>query len=213
MKELRWRIAQFFENYWWKNYLKNKSPQNYLTWKKEYWQRFLKEINIHNNTIKTPLIDVGCGPAGIFCIFENEAVTALDPLLNDYDKLPIFDRESYTNVKFETVSFENFTPNIKYKTIFCLNAINHFIDIDKSFDKLHQICEDKGQLILSIDAHNFQLFRKLFAFLPLDILHPHQYNLEEYIDFLTSKGFDIVSKTIIKKEFFFNYWVIVANKK
>jgi hypothetical protein len=41
-------------------------------------------------------------------------------------------------------------------------------------------------------------------------LHPHQYNLAEYEHFLEKSGFSIDRKVVMKKEFFFDYWVLVA---
>lgn len=212
MKQLRWKIAQFFENFWWKNYLKNKSPQEYLEWKTAYWNNFLKENNLQKENLQEPMVDIGCGPAGIFCIFKNKNLSALDPLLSNYKDLAIFDKTMYPKTKFIESSFEDAELKEKYNTVFCLNAINHFIDINTSFEKLESICNQKGKLILSIDAHNHSFFRKMFALLPLDILHPHQYNLEEYENLITKNGFEIESKLLLKKEFFFSYWVIVAIK-
>lgn len=212
MQQLRWEIAQFFESFWWKNYLKNKSTKEYLEWKKAYWHNFLDKISLSKDKLNTPIIDIGCGPAGVFCIFDKENITALDPLLSNYSKLDIFNKEFYPNVQFKEASFEKLSIENEFETIFCLNAINHFIDIDLSFKKLNQIAAKNGRLVLSIDAHNHGFFRKLFAILPFDILHPHQYNLKEYKEFLSKNGFEIEREVLIKKEFFFSYWVLVAIK-
>ena len=210
MKRFRWQIAQFFENFWWKRYLKNRSSSEYLAWKKDYWTTFLNDISLSQTAVQEPIIDIGCGPAGIFLLFEGKEITALDPLLTQYEELAIFKKKAYTSVDFANERFEDFTAAKKYKTIFCLNAINHFVDIDFSFNKLREICDNQGELVLSVDAHNFSFFRKLFALIPFDILHPHQYNLAEYEHFLEKSGFSIDRKVVLKKEFFFDYWVLVA---
>lgn len=207
MNNFRWKIAQFFEKKWWQSYIKNKDANSYLQWKKNYWLTLLSELNLVHK-IKAPILDVGCGPAGIFIILEGEIV-AIDPLLNEYEELHIFDKEKYKDVAFITQSFEEFSTQTKFNTIFCLNAINHFTDINLSFKKLKNLLAPNGQLILSVDAHNYNFFRKLFALLPLDILHPHQYNLKEYEQFLIQNGFKIQRKFLKKKEFFFSYWVLV----
>ena len=213
MQQLRWKIAQFFENFWWKNYLKGKTPQEYLTWKSNYWNHFLFDVGTTQSHLLHPIIDIGCGPAGIFTILNQKEVTALDPLLEEYEKLAIFNKSDYPTVDFVQSSFEDFKSPKKYQTIFCLNAINHFIDIGVSFKKLNEICENKGQLFLSIDAHNHSFFKKLFSLLPFDILHPHQYDLAEYQSFLNENGFEIGKTKLVKKEFFFSYYLLVANKK
>jgi SAM-dependent methyltransferase len=212
MQKIRWQIAQFFEKRWWQSYLKKKQPESYLAWKHQYWLQFLHELDLPLQHITSPILDVGCGPAGIFMLFENE-ITALDPLLADYENLAIFKPQLYSQVNFVNVSFENFETDKAFKTIFCLNAINHFQDLKASFQKLGKICAKDGKVIVSVDAHNHLFFRKLFAWLPLDILHPHQYFLEEYLAFLEQENFTIEKKVRMKKDFFFSYWVIVAKKK
>jgi len=213
MQKLRWKIAQFFENFWWKNYLKGKSPEKYLIWKKNYWQNFFNEIEVDLDTLKGNSIDIGCGPAGVFTMLLSTKVCAVDPLLSEYEKLAIFKKEFYPSISFIESSFEDFSSTNKYANVFCLNAINHFIDIDLSFKKLYDLCEENGQLIVSIDAHNHPFFKKLFSLIPFDILHPHQYDLNEYQAFLNKNGFEITKRKLMKKEFFFSYWVLVASKK
>lgn len=209
---MRWQFAQFFELRWWKNYLKGKSPEDYLRWKKNYWLEFLKGLDLNVNDVEYPAIDIGCGPAGVFMILEEGQVTAVDPLLDSYESLEIFNQTAYPKANFVHSSFEDFSSDQKYETVFCLNAINHFIDLGASFENLGAICSDNGQLIVSIDAHNHLFFRKLFSWIPLDILHPHQYTLAEYEAFVEAAGFRIEKKVLGQKRFFFDYWIIKARK-
>lgn len=213
IKQTRWKIAQWFEQKWWKNYLQGKSTADYIQWKKNYWHKFLQQINIDAEKICEPVIDIGCGPAGIFMIIEGENVTALDPLLSKYEsELEIFKRENYPNKKFVECDFESFEPAEKFKTIFCINAINHFIDIHFSLEKLYHLTDKNGKLIVSIDTHNYGFFKYLFRLIPLDVLHPHQYNLQEYKQMLEKTGFVIKEEHCQQKAFFFNYIVLVAEK-
>jgi hypothetical protein len=46
----------------------------------------------------------------------------------------------------------------------------------------------------------------------MDVLHPHQYYLEEYEEFLVKQGYDINKKVLIKKDWIFDYWVLIASK-
>ena len=64
---IRWKIAQFTERLWWKNYLRGKSPEDYLRWKQNYWLNFLQACGIEQNLLHGQnVLDAGCGPAGIF---------------------------------------------------------------------------------------------------------------------------------------------------
>ena len=72
--------------------MKNRSSSEYLAWKKDYWTTFLNDISLSQTAVQEPVIDIGCGPAGIFLLFEGKEITALDPLLTQYEELDIFKR-------------------------------------------------------------------------------------------------------------------------
>ena len=93
-----------------------------------------------------------------------------------------------------------------------MNAINHVHDIEKGFEKLNEVCAENGTVIFSIDAHNFAFFKYLFRLVPGDILHPHQYDLVEYKQFIEKQKMKIVKTELLKKEFFFNHYLMVVRK-
>ena len=211
----RWKIAQAAEIRWWQGYLKNKPTTDYAVWKTQYWQSLLAEIGLnHKNTEGGKILDAGCGPAGIFMIFKNQDVDALDPLLDEYAaKLPHFRRENYPNVQFFSQPLESFSDKKDvYDTVFCLNAINHVADLQRAFDVLVDATKSGGTLVVSIDAHNYSFLKKIFQALPGDVLHPHQFDLAEYGAMLTSRGCRIERTLLKKAEFIFNYYVLVATK-
>ena len=211
----RWKIAQAAEIRWWQGYLKDKPTTDYAVWKTKYWQDLLREIGLDAQiTERSKILDAGCGPAGIFMIFKNQEVDALDPLLDEYEaKLPHFRRENYPNVQFFSQPLESFSDKkAVYDTVFCLNAINHVADLQQAFDVLVDATKLGGTLVVSIDAHNYSFLKTIFQALPGDVLHPHQFDLTEYSAMLTSRGCRI-ERTILKKaEFIFNYYVLVATK-
>jgi 2-polyprenyl-3-methyl-5-hydroxy-6-metoxy-1,4-benzoquinol methylase len=210
--KLRWKIAQAAEIRWWQNYLKQKPKADYLVWKKEYWSSLFKETGVALND-NDRILDAGCGPAGIFMIFDDNQVDAVDPLLKQYEeKLKHFSPKDYPNVKFIDSPLEKFTLSQPYDTVWCLNAINHVADLDLCFDILAAAVRRGGTLVCSIDAHNHSFFKHIFRLLPGDILHPHQYDLEEYQKMLTDRGFKIEKSLLKDKQFFFNYYVLVAKK-
>lgn len=210
----RWRLAQYFEIRWWKNYLKNKDIDSYLTWKKNYWIDFLAKIDDYAKPVATSkILDAGCGPAGIFIALENHDVTAIDPLLSRYDKeLDHFDQKSYPLTKFHTVSLEDFEQPNSFDLVFCLNAINHVSDLGLAFERLYNSTKKGGILVVSIDAHNHTLLKHLFRLQPGDILHPHQYDLKEYEQMLTKLNCTMLQTVLIKREILFNHYVLVARK-
>jgi len=211
-KGLRWKIAQFLEVRWWRNYLSEKDKTSYYSWKKEYWYTFLSK---HSITIprNQRILDAGCGPAGIFTVLQDHQVVALDPLLGYYQaQLPLFEPTDWPWVTFHKSSLEDFQVESPFNLVFCLNAINHVADLGKSLNGLSEVCTSNGTLYLSVDVHRWRFFRWLFGLVPVDILHPHQYTSSEYVKRMEVSGFRISQVRTIKKEFFFNYILIVANK-
>lgn len=205
---LRWKIAQFFEAWWWRRYLRRKSLPEYLAWKRSYWVDFLKKIKLEVPPTGN-ILDAGCGPAGIFLNFPENQVTAVDPLLGEYRPMfPHFSDGSLRNVSFEEQSLESYRANESFDLVFCLNAINHVANLELCLKNLRNAIRSGGKLVLSVDAHNHTFFKQLFQFLPGDILHPHQLDLEEYLERLAKAGFKTNSTLQLKKEFFFSYYVI-----
>ncbi len=210
-KSIRWQVAQFLEVKWWKRYLADKDPGTYLVWKKDYWQQLISELNTLNILSDSKVLDAGCGPAGVFIALDDYQVKAVDPLLDAYKGLPHFRPESYPNVRFETNAIESLSSE-QFDVVFCLNAINHVSDIHLAYDKLCAAVKDGGYLVVSIDAHRSGFLKKIFKALPGDVLHPHQYDLKEYEDFLTNRGF-VIEQTLLKTPGrIFDYYVQVARK-
>lgn len=205
----RWQIAQAAEIRWWKNYLRSKTPEDYLRQKEAYWQRVLRKLEL---PIKPSdlLLDAGCGPAGIFIHFRENPVDAVDPLLEQYAaQLPHFQPSAYPNTRFIAQPLEQWIPERKYDYVFCLNAINHVADLQKSLDHVCAALKPDGQLIISVDAHNYSFFKFVFQQIPGDILHPHQYDLQEYKQMILKRGFELKQESCLKQNFFFNYYILV----
>ncbi len=214
IKTLRWRTAQFFETLWWRNYLAKKDVNEYLRLKIIYWNKILNSIASKIELKQSDrILDAGCGPAGIFISLIDHNVMAFDPLLDKYHQtLPHFKLEMYPTVKFKTDTLESFIIQDQFDLVFCMNAINHVSELDKAFLTLYKHTKPGGKIIVSIDAHNRKFFKHLFRLQPADILHPHQHDLEEYKEMLTALNCVITQTTLVKKEFLFNHYVLVARK-
>lgn len=209
---MRWKIAQWFEQRWWKSYLADKNPADYLDWKQGYWNDFLARVNI-DKPHQQSILDAGCGPAGIFIHLEGNQVTATDPLIDTYERqLDHFKKSNYPWVDFQPKLIEEINFNEQFDLVCCINVINHVKDIDRSYENLIAALKPKGRLILSIDSHNYIIPRLLFRLLPLDILHPHQYTLKEYENHLKISGVKIQRSIKVKSGLLFNYYAIVGEK-
>ncbi len=210
----RWQTAQYAERKWWQNYLKHKNVQDYLVWKKKYWQNLIDICSKHMKVEPSmKILDAGCGPAGMFMLFDQQDTVAFDPLIEAYEKdLPHFNKNMYPLVRFVQAGLENFALNEKFDVLFCMNAINHVHDINLSFDNLINHAQKDSWLVVTIDAHNHTFFKSLFRLVPGDILHPHQYDLKEYQDMLTSRNCTLIATEHLKHEFFFDHYMLIARK-
>ncbi len=213
-KTFKWKLAQRLEKKWWQNYLRKKSPSDYLKWKAEYWLNLLgkcKTILPINDQLKA--LDAGCGPAGIFMILANCEVTAVDPLLADYQwDLSHFDPAAYPWVDFLSVAFEDYNTEEQFDLVFSMNAINHFSDLQFSVRKLCEVLKKEGYLIVTIDAHNHQWAKRALRLMPLDALHPHQYDDLEYIAMFEKNGCTLLEHLRYQQAYLFDHHLFIFQK-
>ncbi|NJC24747.1 class I SAM-dependent methyltransferase [Neolewinella antarctica] len=209
---LRWKVAQYLEGKWWRRYLQSKAPADYLAEKRTYWERVLDDLDwvtVPNRTV----LDAGCGPAGIFTyVRHTERVTALDPLLDNYEKhLAIFSRGAYPDVRFHRQKLEEAcVPGGPFGAIYCFNAINHVADWHAALDRLTEYATTGTRMILTSDVHRHGWLLPIFKALPGDALHPQQHDASAYRRALTVRGWRIDWEEVLRRELIFNYtaWVL-----
>lgn len=210
----KWSLAQRLELWWWKRYLAKQSPEDYLKWKINYWQKLLVQLPAEIWPEKGAyILDAGCGPAGVFTALPNYRVTAIDPLLDRYmQQLPHFRPEDWPHVTFQQSTLELLTVATKYPLGFCFNAINHVQDWPSAIERLTASIAEGGWLVLSSDVHRKKWTKQLFRTIPGDVLHPQQHNREDYVKELQQLGWKIHWEQVIKPGRIFDYWVVVAQK-
>ncbi len=204
-------MAQAAEIRWWRRYLRAKPVGEYLGWKRGYWLDLLATLGLSPKP-GARVLDAGCGPAGIFTALPACAVTAVDPLLSAYEGLAHFRRGDYAQVTWIEAPLESFRPEQAYAYVFCLNVINHVQDIEGVMRVLAKSVEAGGVVVVSVDAHRRAWLKPLFRAVPGDILHPHQYDLSEYIALLEAAGLRAISRHLHRREPLFDYWVLTCTK-
>lgn len=210
---LKWKLAQRLEYKWWQHYLRNKDPESYHKWKKEYWQNLLDTILGKEEFPKNKLIlDAGCGPAGIFMALQGNDVEALDPLINKYADLAHFIPAKFSWTTFRQMPLESLEEKEKYDIIFCMNAINHVKDVDLCYKNLATALKSGGYLIISTDAHRYRLLEKVFRFIPGDMLHPVQMNIHGYLALLNDVSLNVIKNILFNKGRIFHYYITIAKK-
>jgi len=215
--QTRWKIAQFFELLWWKNYLSKKNIQQYLLWKQNYWHQFLSHLpdafqKKINNTTSLQILDAGCGPAGIFSILNQHQLTAIDPLITKYQSEGLLKPENFEQVQFQSLKIESLGEKEKYDIIFCLNAINHVENLNQSITNLCCSLKPGGFIVTSVDVHKNHFLQKIFSIIPGDILHPHQLSAKDYQELFQLNGIKNMDTKKIKKGKVFNYVLISGIK-
>ena len=223
MIALRWNIAQAFERLWWRNYLSGKDPQHYLAWKKDYWEKLLQQVyDITDesapksfNRQSLNVLDAGCGPAGIFLNLQNHRVDAIDPLVRRYlDELHLIDRKDFPHVNFISGNLEGISSATQYDWIFCMNCINHVKDIELCLKNISAALKKEGFFVMTVDTHKHWLAKPLLNTMPIDVLHPYQLSLDDYIRLIEkkfSKG--IIRNRLLKRGVMFDYYLVVVQKK
>ncbi len=210
-QSLRWRVAQFLELRWWRRYVRKQTPVDYLIAKEAYWQRLLRQLD-WEIVGGARVLDAGCGPAGVFItLHDQQQVTALDPLLDRYETLPIFSRARYPNVQFVTQPLESVSQLPPFDVIYCFNAINHVRDWNKSLDVLTSLARAGTRMILTSDVHRHRWLVPIFRVLPGDALHPQQHRTEDYRQAVQQRGWRIEREEVLRTEPIFAYraWVCI----
>jgi len=208
LRKWRWRLAQFFELQWWKRYLRKKNKEAYLKWKKNYWKGFLKKMELEIPA-RARCLDAGCGPAGIFTCLAGRPLDAVDPLLDLYEQWTgCFSRADYPEVQFISLPLEQFRSSKPYAYIFCLNALNHFENLQTGLELLQSHSRPETQVIISIDCHRYNLAKWIFRICQGDILHPQQHSIRDYERMIEAMGGEICKKVLIKSTFWFDYFAL-----
>ena len=179
VRQIKWKVAQWAELIWWQNYLAKRSKQRYLSWKRTYWKNFLEQTGVDKQLVPgVRILEVGCGPAGIFSILTGMEMIAVDPLINLYhERIAHFNLQDYPHVRFFNIPLENFSTNKTFDFIFCINVINHVKDMEAAVQQMTKFTSPHGKLILSVEVHRYRFLKRIFQIFPLDILHPHQHDL------------------------------------
>ena len=117
---------------------------------------------------------------------------------------------NYPWTTFKRLGLEELDIKNHFDYVFCLNVINHVKDIDRALDNLVNATKSGATLVLSIDVHRYNSLKKIFQFLPGDVLHPHQYNLTDYKAMLEKRDCHLLQSHCLKSGNIFDYWILVA---
>jgi len=186
-----------------------------LSSKKIYLRRILQMLGLDVDTLKgKTVLNVGCGPAGMFILLNESNVTALDPLLDKYDQtLASFNKSDYPHTRFISRLVEEYSPTQKYDFIFAINMLDHVNNLTQTAMVLHSALKaEDGQLIVLVDSHRSRLLKLLMKIIPVNPLHPNSLSLEDYLKIFQNHNLTCTRQLIFAKKLFFDYQLLVFRK-
>src|SRR5262245_33843836 len=103
--------------------------------KSKYWHLIIQKAGLSlHDLARKQILEVGCGPSGIFMIFPDTSdLTLLDPLLNEYTKISpqLISGRKIIGEPLEYAKLES-----KYDVIIAINCLDHCDDIHLFLRKL-----------------------------------------------------------------------------
>jgi len=185
-KTKEWIVAQEEEKDCWKSLKEKLLSDHYYQEKSNYWKKLIARIN------KTPsdfLIDktleVGCGPTGIFLLYNNKEEKTnyhlLDPLIESYKDLVPDYFKGFQAYECPIENLDHSKIN-SYKYILAINCIDHCFDLDSFCESINKVSNDETDIYIAVNTHKrsstakfWRTFQKV-----LEPLHPYHFTSAEY---------------------------------
>ncbi|MBI4428789.1 MAG: class I SAM-dependent methyltransferase, partial [Ignavibacteriales bacterium] len=171
-----WKTAQEEELHCWSINREKLRRSDYLEIKKLYWQRLLSKIGIlHVLGTDARILEVGCGPAGVFLLLpresRNDQYYVLDPLLARYKEMfpDYFGRCVEVDSALETWRFQ---PDLRFDLILAINCIDHSLDIEKFLAQVRTLLSESGRAIVAVNTHQRRWTARLWKRFQ-KVIEPH----------------------------------------
>lgn len=148
----RWRHAQAEELNCWTEIRHKLQSAEYIEKKKEYWRRVLRKAGLSLDKLhEKRILEVGCGPSGIFLLLEPSSnILLLDPLMNDYKRLAPDLVRSHRSV---SEPLESADLCDRFDVVFAVNCIDHCSDIRLFLERLAAVTAARGTVVLAVNTH------------------------------------------------------------
>lgn len=152
LQTTKWVHAQEEELACWTTIGPKLRSEAYCQKKREYWRRILAKIGLNEELAASKVLEVGCGPSGLFIVLPDDAdITLLDPLLDQYKEVAphlLDGRHRMVSQPLEKAKIDG-----QYEIIFAINCIDHCEDIELFLGKLKQACAKSGRVFLAVNTH------------------------------------------------------------
>ena len=177
--KVRWLTAQAQE----KGSLENvEDIREWVRVRRQSWANLLdslkNEIAFDNST---RVLDIGGGPTSIFLALKEGEKYVIDPLSECLFELNPFMKEveEYKDVNFIASPIEEVTLDKQFDLIFAINAIDHFVELKATIDKIDELLAPSGTLVVIVDCYADPAVRNVIRFFDADLPHPHHLVIDD----------------------------------
>lgn len=199
-----WHHAQHEEQECWSGVRHKLLSPDYIELKCAYWRKILAKCGVSEAELQnSPVLEVGCGPSGVFLLFPaNPHYVLVDPLLDHYRNMAphLFGTQHCISEPLEDLGS---ALNGGFQTVIAINCIDHCRDIHAFIRKLRNLCDDRATVLLAVNTHQrgwtARLWHRFQRF--LEPHHPYHFTLEGYKElvaphFAIENTFDIEDEVI-----------------
>jgi 2-polyprenyl-3-methyl-5-hydroxy-6-metoxy-1,4-benzoquinol methylase len=170
----KWKQAQDWELDVWMG-----APRVSEDWNHWWLQKFQSYTMLKDNFFPTSLLEVGCGPYGKNTTYLTSVLSTikivdfLDPLLHDYLKndFLIKTQINHFNSNVFSTSLEELETTKTYDCILCINVLDHVFDASVCMNKMFNLLNSNGLLILGQDLTNQEDLERA-PYILEDVGHP-----------------------------------------
>ena len=106
------------------------------------------------------VIEIGCGSGILLNLlsenFKDINFEGIDPFGDGFDSLSNLNALSRENgVSIKNIGYEEFSPNLKYNLIFCVNVFEHLYDWRNFLEKISFLLSQGGKIIILCPNYGF----------------------------------------------------------
>lgn len=204
-KKSRWKLAQEYEQNWWKSVRDNVDMSFYETFAAEVKELIAPHIEIKDDT---GILEIGSGAAGIITHFTNSNERfAIDPLEDLYSSVESFvnyrdEKVKYFNAKGEALPFEN----EKFDLILIDNVLDHCEDPELVMSEINRTLKKNGIIFFRQNTYNLwgKFVRGLMEKVLIDKGHPFTFTKNDLLQNCFAEKYDIL---FYSRSGYFKTWI------
>jgi SAM-dependent methyltransferase len=197
----RWDHAQTYELGYWERQAQAiaegaMSQLEWYRWRADQLAERLRAMDLgHLADGSARVIEVGSGPVGVASFFPARYRVAVDPLADQYARLPGLTALRSPEVRYlRGVGEELPAPTGGFDLALIENCIDHVRDIDAVMRELHRVLRPQGILYLTVNCRTRwgYLLHRALSRLNVDRGHPHTFTPVRARRLLTLRAFELL---------------------